>query len=132
MKKEEKQKRREIIKTMYEAGESIENIAIAIGRSKPTVRAELLAMGLDTWKKREKQSSSEKLYKAITIKDVNLYRDLLRVGDMVTVVVPMREGHELEQKNVKTKVLEISAHIVLTEEGCFQTKELALWNGLKV
>lgn len=127
----EKNAQRSIIKEMYEAGRDIEEIANAVERSETTVRAELLAMGINDWKERDKLSSSEKFYKALTTADVARYRNRLHITEYVQVRIPTHYGDEVHKKTIKAQVKRVYPHVVLTDKGCFQTKDLALWNGLK-
>lgn len=125
----EKADRKEQVKAMFEQGRDPDEIAQAMKISVYTVRVYLQELGLD-YKQTEKLSSFDRLNSAVKLTDIALFKNRLRIGEEVTVIVEREDGHNVYRQPRRARIIDIYPNIVLTDRGCYQVKELYLWSGI--
>ena len=55
----------------------------------------------------------------------------VKPGDEVIVVQEEQDGHKVIRRMRHAVIVSVSKHVILTDCGCFQDKEVYLWQGLK-
>lgn len=119
-----------IVQELAEEGFTPEEIAEGVELSVYTVKQYLNELGLDgIYRHVDKMSCTEKAARAVRRADVEQFRDALRPGDSVMVASEVLDGFNLRRMLQRATVKAVSNHVILTDKGCFQDKEVYLWSG---
>lgn len=119
-----------VVQELAEEGFTPEEIAEGVELSVYTVKQYLNELGLDwIYKQTDKLSVTEKVAQAVRRADVDRFRESLKPGNRVMVTSEVLEGYRITRKLQPATVKAVSNHVILTDKGCFQDKEVYLWSG---
>lgn len=127
---EKKREQMKLVRELYSQGNSPEDIAEGVGLSVYTVKEYLDCMGISC-KEFIKLPFTEKIQRAAKRIEIEAFKARLNPGDEVIVVQEEQDGHKVIRRMRHAVIVSVSKHVILTDCGCFQDKEVYLWQGLK-
>lgn len=127
---EKKREQMKLVRELYGQGNSPEDIAEGVGLSVYTVKEYLDCMGINC-KEFIKLPFTEKIQHAAKRIEIEAFKARLKPGDEVIVVQEEQDGHKVIRRMRRAVIVSVSKHVILTDCGCFQDKEVYLWQGLK-
>ena len=125
-----KREQMKLVRELYSQGNSPEEIAEGVGLSIYTVKEYLDCMGINC-KEFVKLPFREKIQSAAKCIDIEAFKARLKPGDEVIVVQEEQDGHKVTRQMRHAVIISVSKHVILTDKGCYQDKEVYLWQGLK-
>lgn len=126
----EKAEKMEEVRRLSDLGLDPPEIAERVNLSEYTVHRYYDEMSIP-WKTIDKKTTLEKLVCAVTRADVERYKKQIKPGDMVTVVLCIEDGHKILREVTAATVISVNNNVILTNKGCFQTKEVYIWSRSK-
>lgn len=127
---EKKREQMKLVRELYSQGNSPEDIAEGVGLSVYTIKEYLDCMGINC-KEFIKLPFTEKIQHAAKRIEIEAFKTRLKPGDEVIVVQEEQDGHKVIRRMRHAVIVSVSKHVILTDCGCFQDKEVYLWQGLK-